>query len=134
MSAFGPFYPPRLQQVVNHAERLSELLMAHELSPPEDEWAQAWVMGRVEEVARFTEHVTSSWRGGRLDEASAAKALAGYLATVHEGMAVRLGCTSPVCCAAAEATTRPSPPSDGSRTIFDGDPFDAWPEGWKNAT
>jgi hypothetical protein len=128
MSAFGPFYPPRLQAVVNHAERLSELLVAHELSPPEDEWAQAWVLGRVEEVARFTEHVTGSWRQGRLDDRAAAAALAGYLATVHEGMAVRLGCASPSCCAAVEATTRPTPPSDGSRTIFDGDPFEAWPD------
>lgn len=123
MAAFGPFYPPRLQEVVNHAERLSDLLTAHELSPPLNEWARAWVLGRAEEVARFTEHVVTSWRAGRLDDSAAAASLAGYVAAVHEGMAVHLACGAPSCCAAPEATTRPLPPSDGSRTIFDGDPF-----------
>jgi hypothetical protein len=126
MSAFGPFYPPLLQDVVNHAERLSELLLAHELAPPADEWAQAWVLGRAEEVARLTEHLIDSWRTRRLDEVQAAAALRDYVAAVHEGMAAHLGCTAPVCCGGSQATTRPTAPSDRSRTIFDGEPFEPW--------
>jgi hypothetical protein len=128
VSAFGPFYPPALQEVVNHAERLADLLVAHELSPPHDEWAQAWLLGRASEVSHYAEHVVASWRAGRLDEAAAAAALDGYLDVVHEGMARHLPHASRGCCQARDATTRPLPPSAGSRTIFDGDPFDAWPD------
>ena len=129
MSAFGPFYPPDLQAVVNHAERLADLLVAHELSPPEDEWAQAWLLNRAAEVAQYVEHVVASWRTGGVDEATAARALDGYLVIVHDGMARHLAHAPKTCCRAQDSTTRPLPPSVGSRTIFDGDPFEAWPDG-----
>jgi hypothetical protein len=128
VSAFGPFYPPALQETVNHAERLADLLVAHELSPPMDEWAQAWLLGRANEVAQYVEHVVASWRAGRIDGATAAGALEGYLAIVHDGMARHLPHAPRRCCVAPDATTRPLPPSLGSRTIFDGDPFEAWPD------
>jgi hypothetical protein len=128
VSAFGPFYPPALQQTVNHAERLADLLVAHELSPPGDEWAQAWLLGRASEVAQYVEHVIASWRAGGIAEATAAAALEGYLAIVHDGMARHLAHGATTCCLAPDATTRPLPPSAGSRTIFDGDPFEAWPD------
>jgi hypothetical protein len=53
MSTFGPFYPAALQETVNHAERLCEVLLAYELSPPSNEWAAAWTVGRAEEVTRI---------------------------------------------------------------------------------
>jgi hypothetical protein len=125
MSTFGPFYPVSLQETVNHAERLCEVLVAYELSPPCNEWAAAWTVGRADEVARFAEHVTASWRAGQLAEGDASETLHGYLASVHEGMALHLGRIEPPCCAGESDTTRPLPPSDGSRTIFDGDPIEA---------
>jgi hypothetical protein len=128
VSVFGPFYPPALQDLVNHAERLADVLVAHELSPPEDEWAQAWLLGRANEVTQYVEHVVASWRVRRLDELAAAGALEGYLAIVHDGMARHLAHAPKTCCRAPDATTRPLPPSAGSRTIFDGDPFEAWPD------
>ena len=114
MSVFGPFYPTELQAVVNHAERLSDLLTAHELAPPFDEWAKAWLVGRANEVVEFALDVTASWRGGALDEASAASALWGYLAALHEGMAKHLAGAPLVCCASDGETTKPAPASDGS--------------------
>ena len=70
--AFGPFYPAALQPTVDHAERLWGLVAVHELMPPLDEWAQAWVVGRSEEIARVTGDILGSWnrrthdgRGGR---------------------------------------------------------------------
>ncbi|HEX3346461.1 MAG TPA: hypothetical protein VHS09_17875 [Polyangiaceae bacterium] len=105
MNVFGPFYPPALQAVVNHAERLSELLGIHELAPPTHEWAHAWMTGRADEVARFVEHVVGQWREGRLPDAEAAATLDGYLVALHEGLSRHLHCADPPCCAADEATT-----------------------------
>ena len=44
---FGPFYPAPLQEVVNHAERLADLLRTGRLvaAPIDsiDEWGVAWM-------------------------------------------------------------------------------------------
>lgn len=105
MSVFGPFYPPALQAVVNHAERLSELLAIHELAPPTQEWAHAWMTGRADEVVRFVEHVAGLWQGGKVREAEAASTLDGYIAELHEGLSKHLGCEAASCCVGDEATT-----------------------------
>jgi hypothetical protein len=105
VSVFGPFYPPALQGAVNHAERLSELLAAHELAPPTERWAKVWTTGRADEVLRFAEHVVGLWQGGQLAEGGAAAMLEGYIEVVHEGIAAHLGCAAPSCCAAEAAET-----------------------------
>ena len=116
MSVFGPFYPATLQAVVNHAERLSDLLAIHELAPPTQEWAQVWMTGRAEEIVRFTEDVVTRWRAGRLKDANAAATLDGYLVAVHEGLARHLGCDAPSCCdGATAATARPARRADRTR-------------------
>jgi hypothetical protein len=104
---FGPFYPPALQSVVNHAERLSDLLAIRELTPPSEEWAGAWTTGRADEIVRFAEHVIGLWRERRLGERGAASMLEGYLAVVHEGLARHFGREPPSCCEAATAETAP---------------------------
>ena len=105
MNVFGPFYPPALQAVINHAERLSELLGIHELAPPTQEWALVWMTGRADEIVRFVEHVVALRREGTLTDADAAATLAGYLAAVHEGLATHLKCAAPSCCVGDAATT-----------------------------
>jgi len=105
VSVFGPFYPPALQAVVNHAERLSELLAIHELAPPTQEWAHAWMTGRADEVVRFVEHVVGLWQGGKVREAEAAATLEGYIGALHEGLSKHLGCEAASCCVGDEATT-----------------------------
>lgn len=107
---FGPFYPAPLQEVVTHAERLAELLRSGRLvSAPIDDWAAAWMSGRDEEIERFVELTLARRAPGRLDDAAAAAILAGYLASLHEGMARRLALYRPPCCRdAAEATAPPA--------------------------
>lgn len=105
VSVFGPFYPPALQAVVNHSERLSELLVVHELAPPTQEWANVWMTGRADEVVRFAEHVVAQWREGRIGEDEAAATLDGYLVTLHEGLARHLRCDAPSCCEGSSAAT-----------------------------
>jgi AcrR family transcriptional regulator len=111
---FGPFYPAPLQEVVNHAERLAELLRTGRLvSTRLDDWAAAWMSGREGEIERFLEHTLARRASGKLDDAAAATILAGYLASLHEGMARRLGLHRPACCSGAgEATAVPT-----SRTL-----------------
>ena len=88
---FGPFYPPTLQPSVDHAERLWGLVAVHELMPPSDAWAKAWVVGRSEEIARVASDILGSWSHGHTTDTEAAAALEGYLRVVHEGLAERLG-------------------------------------------
>ena len=107
MRVFGPFYPPVLQSVVNHAERLSDLLAIRELTPPAEEWAVAWTTGRADEIARFAEHVVGLWQERRLGDRGAAAMLEGYLAVVHEGLTRHFGREAPACCEAATAETSP---------------------------
>jgi AcrR family transcriptional regulator len=106
---FGPFYPAPLQEVVNHAERLAELLRTGRLvSAPIDDWAAAWMTGREGEIERFLELTLTGRAHGTVDDAAAAAILAGYLASLHEGMARRLGLHRPACCSGAgEATALP---------------------------
>jgi hypothetical protein len=106
---FGPFYPAPLKEVVNHAERLAELLRTGRLvSIPLDDWAAAWMSGREGEIERFLEHTLTRRAHGKVDDAAAAAILAGYLASLHEGMARRLGLHRPACCSSAgEATALP---------------------------
>jgi len=110
---FGPFYPAPLQEVVNHAERLAELLRTGRLvSAPLDrldEWAAAWMSGREGEIRRFVEHTLARRASGKVDDAAAATILAGYLASLHRGMARRLRLVRPPCCmGAGEATAIPT--------------------------
>lgn len=111
---FGPFYPAPLQEVVNHAERLVELLRSGRLvSAPLDEWAAAWMSGREGEIERFLELALAGRAQGKVDDATAAAIVAGYLASLHEGMARRLGLHRAPCCAGgANVTTAPPRPAD----------------------
>jgi hypothetical protein len=107
---FGPFYPAPLQEVVNHTERLAELLRTGRLvSAPLDAWAAAWMTGREGEIRRFVEHTLARRASGQVDDAAAAAILTGYLASLHQGMARRLRLVRPPCCTGAgEATAVPT--------------------------
>lgn len=110
---FGPFYAAPLQEVVNHAERLAELLRSGRLvSTPIDEWAAAWMSGREGEIERFLELTLAGRAKGKVDDATAAAILAGYVASLHEGMARTLGLHRPPCCDGANVSTAPPRPAD----------------------
>jgi hypothetical protein len=92
-----------LQGVVGHADRLCELLAIQELTPPTDEWAAAWLIGRAEELAWLAQHLLGAWREGRLADARAAAMLEEHVGLLHRGLAEQLGCRAPWCCRTAPA-------------------------------
>ena len=106
MRAFGPFYPAQLQEVINHAERMAERLAR--LRVEGDAAASAWLLGRVEEIETFVEHVAHEWRTLGLDPHAATRAVATYLEMLHDGMRVHFGDVSPRCCTSPLSVTSPA--------------------------
>jgi len=106
MRTFGPFYPPRLQLAVSHAERVAHLISAHEAAPPPgDEWARAWLTGRAGEIESLVAEAARAWRRGDLAEQDAAASIDRYLGALHEGMRRVLGLSAPRCCEGSLDTT-----------------------------
>jgi hypothetical protein len=106
MSAFGPFYPPTLQQAINHADRISAVLARLPVAGADDA-DTAWVVGRVDEIACFVRAVACDWRAGGLAETRASSVIAAYLGVLHAGLALRLGVETLACCSAMGVTARP---------------------------
>ena len=118
MSPFGPFYPPRLQRTVNHAERLAALLARAEHEPEGGgRPTNLWLVGRAGEVERFVEEVLCDWRSGRCAERVAARAVEEYVAFLHEGLAIHLGESAPSCCA-PPAQTQVAPEDTVDRLLM----------------
>ena len=109
MSPFGPFYPPRMQASINHAERLARVLLEEESRTCDARHVAAWLVGRAGELERFVEALVTEWRGGRRGPDATAVALDSYLATLHDGLAKRLGVTGPRCCGTDNVTTETPP-------------------------
>ena len=105
---FGPFYPPRLQSAVRHAERLAAVLSAIEASPPADagEGFVAWIVGRHDEIEQFVGQVVEDWKRNPSLEDPAAAAIDAYLAELHDGFTL-LGLGLPTCCVGSIADTVP---------------------------
>ena len=120
MSCFGPFYPPRLQTSVNHAERLCGILQRQEdlatatRSPP-----PSWLIGRAGELEQVVGATAEHWRSGRHGAETAAAALDEHLDALHDGLAAWLGLTAPPCCQGAAATTETAPLSPHQRALMD---------------
>ncbi len=102
--SFGPFYPSDLQDAVNHAERLAELVARLRL-PSHEGAATAWLVGRADEIETVVTLVAREWTSKDASESSAARTLRGYLATLHVGMALHFPRAPLSCCAADFATT-----------------------------
>jgi hypothetical protein len=100
---FGPFYPPALQEIVNHLEAFSSLVSTREAAS--DDRATPWVCGRADEIAEFVRDVLHRWRKGRSSEAEAASALTDYLGFLHEGFCRHVQATTTCCRRATDATT-----------------------------
>jgi hypothetical protein len=110
MSPFGPFYPPRLQARVNHAERLYGILLEQEeLATAARSTVPAWLIGRAGELEQVVSATVQQWRSGRRGGVEAAAALQEHLDALHDGLAAWLGVTAPTCCQGAAATTETAP-------------------------
>ena len=115
MNPFGPFYPRELQDAINHAERLSELLQRMRASV-DDEAGAAWLMGRVDEIAVFVACVAQEWRLQELDVSAAAEIIRAYVDALHPGLKLHFGMTAPSCCTGHLNRTVP-PPSPLDATL-----------------
>ena len=131
-SPFGPFYPESLQQLVNHAERMSAALSracdAARVSSPSAP-AEVWLTGRTGELEAFVGDVLDDWRRGVVSADDAAGALQRYLGNVHRGMVqhVTNGARPPCCTNEHERPTVKATPSESLRITAVEPPREATP-------
>ncbi len=110
MTTFGPFYPTRLQELINHAERMARVLRVEECREGCNNLRDAWLAGRAGELERFVEAMAEEWHGRRRKVDSITLALSGYLEQLHDGMLANLGSRGLDCCLAGlDTTTVPLP-------------------------
>ena len=102
MTAFGPHYPPSLQDAVDDAERLAEMFALPELGA---RLHGAWAIGRADEIEQFVGAVAEDWRCGKISENAAARSIEAYVGGLHGGLRERLRI-------AGAPRTRPSPSPD----------------------
>jgi hypothetical protein len=100
MTTFGPFYPGRLQDLVNHAERMWRVLKVEERHEGCSDLREAWLAGRAAEVERFVESVVEEWRARTRNVDAIACALSEYIEDLHDGMVAHLGSRGLDCCLA----------------------------------
>jgi hypothetical protein len=104
MPPFGPFYPLVLQAVMNHAERLAELLAQRERVTRDFDVGGLWLTGRAAELQCVAAMIAVDWQEGRLPAAAAAGKLARYVRELHDGLAMHLDVAMPACCRALPVT------------------------------
>jgi hypothetical protein len=80
VSVFSGLYPPKLHDVVKHAERFC-ILLGGVWAAGED--ARVWLVGREEEVELVVACLVEDWRAEVLDEAAAASSVGAYLRALH---------------------------------------------------
>ncbi len=107
MTPFGPYYPLILQAVMNHAERLAELLARREQGQPTPDGGGAWLIGRAAELRCIAGIVAIDWHEGRLSAEAAACKLARYVRELHDGLAMHLDVAMPGCCRGRAEAPRP---------------------------
>jgi hypothetical protein len=133
MGAFGPFYPPFLQEAVDHAERLVDLLQGLDTRTARRS-ASTWLVGRVEEIECLVGELVFEWRSSERTAAEAAQSVNAYVQALHRGLAINFGELAPSCCvtsliitaspASFLEVTRSFPPSEA----FWGDMNSTWGE------
>jgi len=97
MGAFGPYYPPFLQEAVDHAERLVDLLRRLDTRSARRS-AATWLVGRVDEVECLVEDLTLEWRSLGMSAEEAARSVNAYVQALHRGLAINFGELAPSCC------------------------------------
>ena len=116
MSVFAKRYPPKLQEVVKHAERFC-VLLGQAWSPDRDE-ARVWLVGREEEVELVVKCLVEDWELGHVDEEGAARSVGAYLRALHLGARGVLEAGDAfACCGDGGAITLP-PIDRGALTRF----------------
>lgn len=115
MTVFGPFYPSALQQSINHAERLVDVLSVHQECA---KGGEIWLTGRTDEIQCFVRDVAADWQRGRRSEQDAVRAIDDYLDDLHLSLALFYGQELPACCQAVVARTAvPARPEARTRVL-----------------
>jgi hypothetical protein len=105
MGVFGPKYPPRLQEVVSHAERFCQQLSRLDSSGRFEPCAasQAWLAGRLEEIEVVLGLTLSDWTRQRVSVERAARSMTAYLLELHTAACGALGVDDDLDCCSDEA-------------------------------
>lgn len=109
---FGPFYPPELQRVVDHAQRMTLFLRSVEAKvltlalrlASDPAASELWLVGRADEAEAFVGDLAREYLDGAASADRAAAAIDRYVALVHDGLAHRLGIHPAACCLNAAAS------------------------------
>jgi hypothetical protein len=97
MPTFGASYPQFLQEAVDHADRLAQLLKS--LDPRSARRAAStWLVGRVDEIECLVGVLLDEWRCGSVSAAEAAQSVNAYVNALHRGLAMNFGELAPACC------------------------------------
>jgi hypothetical protein len=92
MGVFGPKYPPRLQEVVSHAERFCQQLSRwEETGQGESAEAHAWLVGRSGEIELVLALALSDWKSERVSIEEAGQSMSTYLLELHAAARIVFG-------------------------------------------
>ncbi len=105
--AFPRRYPPELEDVLQHAQRLREFIARKERATYIVDPGGPWIAGRAGEIQCVVALAALDWHEGRHCTEGAVASLNRYLRGLHDGLAMHLDIDQPPCC---------RPPRDRSST------------------
>jgi|HubBroStandDraft_6_1064221.scaffolds.fasta_scaffold147663_2 hypothetical protein len=106
-------YPPELDAVLQHAQRLREFIARKERATYILDPGGPWIAGRSGEIQCVVAIVALDWHEGRHGTEGAVVSLNRYLRELHDGLAMHLDVGQPPCC--RPPRDRPTPRSPARR-------------------
>jgi RNA polymerase sigma factor for flagellar operon FliA len=106
--------PPDLARVLAHAKRLTKVLREMERVR-----ADAWFVGRADELRSVVSLALADWRSGATDAERAGQAILSYVDTLHRGTARKLRCGLALACCEADEVITAVMLDDEARSVFD---------------
>ena len=106
-------YPPELDAVLQHAQRLREFVARKERGTYIFDAGGPWIAGRSGEIQCVVALVALDWHEGRHGTEGAVLSLNRYLRGLHDGLAMHLDIDQPPCCRSPR--DRPTPKSRAGR-------------------
>jgi hypothetical protein len=107
--AFSRRYPPELDAVLQHAQRLREFIARKERATYIFDPGGSWITGRSGEIQCVVAIVAMDWHEGRHCTDGAVVSLNRYLRGLHDGLAMHLDIEQPPCCRPPRDRPTPRP-------------------------
>ncbi len=117
MRILNPKCPRPFRSVVGHAERFCELIARLPLPDSRDERADAWLVGRSDEVRLVLELALGDWASGRRSAEDAIRSMTAYLLDLHAGAREALGVSGDFGCCEEDASTIVGSYDDETRVL-----------------